>query len=170
MKKTLFAVSAALAALAMAPAANATVFNVVLSQDANTYTSGYSSNGGLSGFFSDTFNFSPFIGASSADISLTNVGKGTKKIVFSKIQLDGINLLPFLSGNVVSIADLPVAAGLHKLIIEGTAGGNASYGGNVNFTLAAVPEPATWAMMIAGIGAVGVAMRRRSATARVAFS
>ena len=34
-----------------------------------------------------------------------------------------------------------------------------------------VPEPATWAMMIAGIGVVGFAMRRRrQATVRVAFT
>lgn len=32
---------------------------------------------------------------------------------------------------------------------------------DVNFNLAAVPEPATWAMMIIGFGAVGGAMRRR---------
>ena len=32
----------------------------------------------------------------------------------------------------------------------------------------AVPEPASWAMMIAGIGAVGFAMRRRSAAVRFA--
>jgi hypothetical protein len=33
-----------------------------------------------------------------------------------------------------------------------------------------VPEPATWALMIAGIAAVGVSMRRRSQNVRVAFS
>ncbi|MFD1612386.1 PEPxxWA-CTERM sorting domain-containing protein [Sphingomonas tabacisoli] len=33
---------------------------------------------------------------------------------------------------------------------------------NVNFEAAAVPEPATWAMMLGGFGLVGAAMRRRS--------
>lgn len=33
-----------------------------------------------------------------------------------------------------------------------------------------VPEPATWVMMLAGIGAVGAAMRRRSAQPRVTVS
>ena len=32
---------------------------------------------------------------------------------------------------------------------------------NIKFTLSAVPEPATWAMMLAGFGMVGAAMRRR---------
>ena len=33
----------------------------------------------------------------------------------------------------------------------------------INFSAAAVPEPATWAMMIGGVGLVGGAMRRRTA-------
>ena len=40
--------------------------------------------------------------------------------------------------------------------------------GDLTATLAFVPEPATWAMMIGGIGAVGGAARRRKAT--VAFA
>ena len=36
--------------------------------------------------------------------------------------------------------------------------------------VAAVPEPATWAMMIIGFGAIGGAMRRRKVTTRVAFA
>ena len=34
--------------------------------------------------------------------------------------------------------------------------------------LAAVPEPASWALMIAGFGLVGAAMRRRAAAAAAA--
>lgn len=34
---------------------------------------------------------------------------------------------------------------------------------NNNPALAAVPEPASWAMMIGGLGLVGVSMRRRQA-------
>jgi hypothetical protein len=48
------------------------------------------------------------------------------------------------------------------------AGGDGSWnwlpGGSVTLTGEAVPEPATWAMMISGFGLVGGAMRRRSAT------
>jgi len=47
--------------------------------------------------------------------------------------------------------------------------GNAFHAfGNESFTLnvsAAVPEPGTWAMMLLGFGAIGVAMRRRKPTA-----
>jgi hypothetical protein len=43
---------------------------------------------------------------------------------------------------------------------------NVTIGNSVN-ALTAVPEPATWAMMILGMGAVGFAMRRRRATRAV---
>lgn len=39
------------------------------------------------------------------------------------------------------------------------------YTGNFRFTSAAVPEPATWAMMLGGFGLVGLATRRRTRTA-----
>ncbi|WP_232474382.1 FxDxF family PEP-CTERM protein [Sphingomonas sp. MA1305] len=35
-------------------------------------------------------------------------------------------------------------------------------GATLRYSVAAVPEPATWALMILGMGAVGFAMRRRS--------
>lgn len=40
----------------------------------------------------------------------------------------------------------------------------------IRATISAVPEASTWAMMIAGFAAVGMAVRRRSQTARVSFS
>lgn len=52
-------------------------------------------------------------------------------------------------------------SGTYTLTIQGTRGTTGSFGGNVAFTAAAVPEPATWAMMLFGFGAVGFAMRRR---------
>ena len=49
----------------------------------------------------------------------------------------------------------------HSLSINAIVGGNAG----------AVPEPASWAMMILGVGAVGYAMRRRQkVTTRVSFA
>ena len=39
--------------------------------------------------------------------------------------------------------------------------GDASYSGTLSFGTAAVPEPATWALMLLGFGALGVSMRRR---------
>jgi hypothetical protein len=41
--------------------------------------------------------------------------------------------------------------------------------GTIGYTLttAGVPEPATWAMMLAGVGGIGAAMRRRPVKARI---
>ena len=49
-----------------------------------------------------------------------------------------------------------------------SAGGTSdSLGGYIdNITLAAVPEPATWALFIIGFGAIGQTLRRRNAKAR----
>lgn len=45
-------------------------------------------------------------------------------------------------------------------------GGDGFVGPNFSFSLAAVPEPTTWAMMILGFGVIGGAMRRRKAAVR----
>ena len=52
-------------------------------------------------------------------------------------------------------------AGAYHLLVSGTAvsGASASYGGNLVATL--VPEPETYAMLLAGLGAVGFLARRR---------
>lgn len=62
----------------------------------------------------------------------------------------------------------PLSAGTYTLwLTDGDEA--ASYSFNAVVTAAAVPEPATWAMMIAGFGAIGVAMRgRRKVMAKVA--
>ena len=52
-------------------------------------------------------------------------------------------------------------AGIYTLNIEGTRGTTGSFGGNVAFSAQAVPEPATWGMMLMGFGVVGFALRRR---------
>lgn len=62
-----------------------------------------------------------------------------------------------------SLSNLMLGAGTYTLTIEGTRIDNGSYGGNVAFQFvnAGVPEPATWALMLLGFGAVGWQLRRR---------
>jgi hypothetical protein len=45
----------------------------------------------------------------------------------------------------------------------------AAYSGSI-LSSGAVPEPATWAMMIGGMGMVGGAMRRRRVSTKVTFA
>ncbi|QMW22659.1 PEPxxWA-CTERM sorting domain-containing protein [Sandaracinobacteroides saxicola] len=57
-------------------------------------------------------------------------------------------------------------SGSFQLSFAGTGTGNANIGPILdNVLVSQVPEPATWAMLIAGFGMVGFALRRRSALA-----
>lgn len=61
------------------------------------------------------------------------------------------------------------ANGISGFDIIGYADGNVSIDNvSVKTAAAAVPEPATWMMMIGGFGVVGAAMRRRRTTVRFA--
>ena len=49
----------------------------------------------------------------------------------------------------------------NTLILTGNVlGGPASYAGTIEFTSAAVPEPAAWALMIGGVGLIGLSARK----------
>ena len=61
-----------------------------------------------------------------------------------------------------ALAGLNLGAGTYTLTVTGSRGTTGAFGGNVSFNQTpGVPEPATWAMMLLGFGAVGFAMRRR---------
>jgi hypothetical protein len=59
--------------------------------------------------------------------------------------------------------DIPITADENNyIVIKGLSRGAGPYGGTVTFTpTPAVPEPATWAMMLFGFAGVGFGMRRR---------
>lgn len=61
-----------------------------------------------------------------------------------------------------------VDAGLQVLTITGKSGGTGAYSGTAMFS--AIPEVATWLMMIAGVGFTGFAMRRRKTDYKVSYA
>ena len=80
---------------------------------------------------------------------------------------------PNVSGGVTVMAAsgaFPIAFGAaQSLIINGVAGPDAVYSATATFERAAVvPEPASWALMIAGFGGAGAMLRRRSVSRAIA--
>ena len=65
--------------------------------------------------------------------------------------------------------DVPILAGvLNTITVNGLSRGNGSYGGNLTFTPTAVPEPATWGMMLLGFAGIGWQLRRKRNTGAIA--
>jgi hypothetical protein len=67
------------------------------------------------------------------------------------------------SGQFLAVSGIPIMNGvLNTIRVMGTtssAGG--TYSGTATFSATAVPEAATWTMMLGGFGLMGAAMRRR---------
>ena len=103
-----------------------------------------------------------------------NTGASTIRI--SQANEDVFRINPTSSGSLVTAAFGPGDYDLF-VSIAGSAGSStddasASRAGRVAFSFAdaGVPEPATWAMMIGGMGAAGVALRRRKANVSVRYA
>lgn len=142
--------------------------------------SGSSINHTVSDTFTDqiTFNYS---GAAIVDVwldtSVTLNNLATQQIVFTSATLNGMALTidpSTTSGNTrFSTAGLfqTPANGSFVLSVTGYAGLSgsvgqtisASYSGGINVMPTAVPEPESYALMLAGLGAIGFIARRRGA-------
>ncbi len=115
-------------------------------------------------------------GTLSADIATTAVNKATN-INFGSVTITGPSFAvakgyQFISGGASeyrALSAIDVAAGVYTILVSGTTGSTSSFSGS--FAFAAVPEPATWALMIFGMGMTGVALRRRrNVTTKVSFA
>jgi len=180
LKHTLMGMVATGLALACAPAANAEDFfapdmNIALGPN-GTITATFGNSGIAAGFFTDTFSF-----------TIDDDGFGSGAIVTNSDLLEGINDTDLLSvfvnglplqGLIIGqfesgwITGVPIAFGvLNQVVINGFSRGNGSYGATATFTpSAAIPEPATWAFMLLGFGAIGLAARHRARSTKISFS
>ena len=173
MKSIILAATVAAALLGGASAASAAQFHTfTLPQADGSFTGTFGDNGIDAGVFSDTFGFVLPTGISSftASSALTRVGGSTMNdINFTSITLNGANFNIGSTGNVEFrfLTGASVTNGLQQLVVSGTSGGNGSYAGTVAFTpaMGAVPEPASWALMILGFGSAGAMLRRRRSIA-----
>jgi opacity protein-like surface antigen len=171
----LTASAVAVAMMAGASSANAAVsLDLINSADLNLNgTEGFGATiTDTLGAFEHTFTFT-LDGSNLTNTTVGTVQLGSKDIDFSEITLDGFNLtqvgLGDPSGENWELLGTVLGAGPHTITVKGSVIGfgttpGATYTGSLN--IAAVPEPATWALMIMGFGSAGYMIRRR----RVAFA
>lgn len=175
MKKLLLTLAGSAAALALAPAAQAqsqggTADNGGTIVIDSTGSSGTFGDATVSaGTFTNTFTFVTPSGfnLAGATISSIQTGGAATNIDFTSVTLNGVQFVLVEQG--ISefrriINQNLVAGATNTILVSGTSGGDASFSGTLSFAAtSAVPEPATWAFMLIGFGAVGYSMRKRPA-------
>jgi hypothetical protein len=171
------------AGLSISAAANANVITLEASPDeVNSFNFGRSV--GQVGMFSDTFNFS-FSNVNDLSFGVVSVKNSKKDIsglsfeLFHDISGKSSQSMGFFgqpntlvvgSSSALEHDFLKVAAGNYHVEIKGDAFGSkgGSYAGSM--TVSAVPEPETYAMMLAGLGLIAVVSRRRKNVGPSAFA
>jgi hypothetical protein len=111
--------------------------------------------------FTDVFNFINIAGPVTANASLITIGSGFNNIDFVSANLNGspLTLSPngFLETGMIGDTFLTGPLVLTVTGKSAAAGGTfASYSGTMN-----VPEPQTWALLLAGVVGIALIARRR---------
>ena len=169
MKKLLL-VSAAASALCFATAANATVTidDTSISEISGPTTTGTTTSIGFTEAGLDTPTFTEwltFTNSLAANYYFT-LSTSSPSVNFTSAMLTGSGgpyaLNPLATGATEfwSRENLFLDAGQYTLTISGENSDTGVMEGSITIEQA-VPEPATWAMMLFGFGAIGFAMRRR---------
>lgn len=159
-------------ALASAGVASAATYSLNTLSVGDNYLSG-SDESVISvgnGSFSDIFHFS--LSSSSS------LGAAAGVLNFSKFKITADSFAYSLySGNLNAVSGTALATGMndsgfvlpalsggaYTLFVNGTATGLSGGKYNGSLTVAAVPEPESYAMFLAGLGIMGTVVRRRSA-------
>lgn len=175
--------------MAMLKVLSATVLSLVASMGAQAITVNLGTVSGVtiigdtfaaSGNFTDTFNFD-LAGMSKVGADATNNGTlvsigvisfTNQAISFFSGKLDGHDLTltttstaggnPYSTVVTASLKLDPqviLGTGSHSLVLKGTADVGSQYTGHIN--VSPVPEPETYAMFLAGLGALGLMAYRR---------
>jgi len=132
-----------------------------------TCTKSYNFEVAAAGPVSQGFTFTlPVSGRFSGSVT-TEYTAESQDIDFTSIKIDGVS---FYTQDVFDpdgehwfIKNLNLTSGPHRIDFLGTAAGAGVFAGTISF--AAVPEPATWGMMILGFGLIGGTLRNRKKVA-----
>jgi len=176
MKKSVLALAFAAATLAPLAAAHAQAV-VDLSTTAGVYTTlglgeiGLTSSQGVTGLTSLSTNqtisyyFNVASPASGVQLFLSDVSGGGSSVVATITPSNGDSFTVTPSN--ISSTTFTLSPGT-DYTLSVTSAGNTKFGANLG-AVSAAPEPATWALMVFGIGAIGVAMRRARRVPRAAL-
>ncbi len=119
----------------------------------------------------DDYSFALLSTSYLTSSSVTTVAQGTANIDFSSIYFDNVaapsthysfTMTQPDPNETWAINNVLLSAGNYELHLNGiqeASGTPASYGGNI--TVSPIPEPKTFALMLAGLGALGFVARRR---------
>ena len=172
LKKIGLGVVAGALALTFAPAAQATVYpigspNFFLTSGTPftpSISATFFNSYGAGVNFDDSFTFTiPQFGTGSGSIS-TSFSSDLNKIVLTDLIINGTSypITATTSGQTATVGGVPITAfALNTIRVIGYSVGAGGFSGTTTFTAMPVPEAATWAMMLAGFGALGIAMRRQ---------
>jgi PEP-CTERM motif len=109
--------------------------------------------------------FSGSFGLTNTESGLYSIllGSSSPGVAFTSATLTGggniYTLLPFPDSSALRLAPTEIGAGNYLFSFSGSAPAGGTMTGNV--TIIALPEPASWAMMILGFGGIGLIIRRR---------
>ncbi len=177
MKKSFLALALAVATLTPLAAVHAQTV-VDLSTVAGTYTplslgeigtasaAGVNGTTGLAAGHTFDYYFTLASGTSGAKLFLSDIQGAASSVTASIVGLSGDTFT--VSPGSVSSTTFNLSPNTNYTLAV-TSAGNVSFGANL-VAVSAAPEPATWALMVFGIGAIGVAMRRSRRASVAALS
>ena len=154
-------------------------YGVTIGPTTGTYISGSLSPNGTQGVYgssSDGRSSSPLRAGFPQPTDYVSIDLGDFGVDAEQIYLRAYDRLGTLLGeSTLDISDTDMS--MHTLSVSASGinyvefgssdrrfFGGSIYADNLTFNAGTVPEPATWAMMLAGLGAIGATMRHRRVT------